>query len=99
MSPRGSSAASLLYPNAKIGDVVRVEAEFHLDGIEILEVFAPKAKKVRSDLLELISKPLRDDELVTEVRARKGRDRDDRRPDRGRGDRKRPAGDRETATA
>ncbi len=91
--PKGELRASLLYPNAKIGDVVRVEAEFHLDGIEILEVFAPKAKKARSDLLELISRPLRDDELVTEVRARKGRDRDDRKPDRARGDRKRPAGD------
>jgi hypothetical protein len=76
--PKGELAASLLYPDAKIGDVVRVEADFHLDGIEILEVFAPKVKKPRSDLLELISRPVGDSELVTEVRARKGRDRDDR---------------------
>ena len=92
--PKGDLAEKLLYDGAKVGDVVKVEAEFHLDGIEVTEVFAPKAKKERTDLLEMKSRPLRDDELVTTQRVAKserrgdrkgggrgGRDRDD---DRGR---------------
>ena len=46
--PKGDLLASLLYEGAKVGDVVKVEAEFHLDGIEVTEVFAPKPKKARS---------------------------------------------------
>ncbi len=57
--PKGEVAATLLYPDAKVGDVVKVDAEFHLDGIEIVEVIPPKFKKERSGLLDLISTPLR----------------------------------------
>ncbi len=91
--PKGEVAATLLYPDAKVGDVCKVDAEFHLDGIEVLEVFAPKAKKERGDVLELISRPVRDDELVTEIKAPKGRgrgrdgDRDRGRPRKDRSDR------------
>lgn len=82
--PKGELDGSLLYEGAKIGDVVRVEADFHLDGIEVVEVFAPKGKKERTDLLELKGRPLRDDELVTTQRVGRG----DRRDGRGRrGDR------------
>ncbi len=89
--PKGEVNGSLLYPDAKIGDVIKVEAEFHLDGIEVIEVFPPKAKKERSDLLQLVSRPLADDELVTTVRTGR-RDRDDDR--RSGGGRKRRDGDR-----
>ncbi len=91
--PKGEFPASLLYEDAKIGDICKIEAEFHLDGIEVLEVFAPKAKKERSNLLEMLSRPVRDDELVTEVKAAKGRgrgrdgDRDRGRPRRDRDER------------
>ncbi len=107
--PKGEVDGSLLPSGAKVGDVLKVEAEFHLDGIEVIEVFAPKSKKDRTeDLLQLISRPISDDELVTEVRSGR-RDRDDRgdrkRRDGGRGgrgdgprgdrgDRKRPEGGR-----
>lgn len=87
--PKGELSGSLLYADAKIGDVVRVEAEFHLDGIEVTEVFPPKAKKERTDLLQLVSRPISDDELVTAVRTGR-RDRDDDR----RGGRKRRDGGR-----
>ncbi|MGB5757070.1 MAG: hypothetical protein WBM50_09160, partial [Acidimicrobiales bacterium] len=87
--PKGDVDAALLYQGAKVGDVVKVEAEFHLDGIEVTEVFAPKAKKERTDLLELKTRPLRDDELVTTQRVARG----DRRGGRGeRGDRGRSRG-------
>ena len=91
--PKGELAGDLLYGGAKVGDVVKVEADFHLDGIEVVEVFPPKEKKERSNLLEMKSRPLRDDELVTTQRVARGRGRDDRgrrgdRPSRGkRGDR------------
>jgi hypothetical protein len=101
--PKGDVAATLLYDGAKVGDVVKVEAEFHLDGIEVVEVFAPKAKKERTDLLELKSRPLRDDELVTTQRVARserrgdgegrGRGRGRRGDGEGRGDR-RDRGDR-----
>jgi len=92
--PKGELVGSLLYAGAKVGDVVRVEAEFHVDGIEVVEVFAPKGKKERTDLLELKSRPIRDDELVTtqrvrrDDRPRRGGERRGRDGDRPRGDRR-----------
>ncbi len=80
--PKGDLAASLLYEGAKVGDVVKVEADFHVDGIEVTEVFAPKGKKERTNLLEMKSRPLRDDELVTTQRV--SRDKRDRKPGRKR---------------
>ncbi len=73
--PKGDVAGDLLYDGAQVGDVVKVEAEFHVDGIEVTEVFAPKKKKERTDILEMKGRPLRDDELVTTQRA----SRDERR--------------------
>ena len=100
--PKGEVATTLLYPDAKVGDVVKVEAEFHLDGIEVVEVFAPKTKKESTNFLDIISTPLRDDELVTEVRAKKGRsggregrnDRQDRDRPRGPKTDRKPRSDR-----
>ena len=83
--PKGELSGGLLYEGAKVGDVFKVEAEFLLDGIEVTEVFAPKKKKERTDLLEMKSRPLRDDELVTTQRSNRG----DRRGGRGRDDRRR----------
>jgi hypothetical protein len=92
--PKGELLGSLLYDGAKIGDVVKAEAEFHVDGIEITEVFAPKQKKQRTNLLELKTRQFRDEELVTTQRVsrderrggRRGRGRDDRGRRRSGGD-------------
>lgn len=43
--PKGVLDASLLYPGAKIGDVVRVEADFEIEGITITSILPPKTKK------------------------------------------------------
>lgn len=90
--PKGTLPESLLFPNASTGDVCKVEAEFLLDGIEILEVFPPKAKKARTNILEMKPRALSDDELVTTTRVA----REDRGGDRkgGRRDRKNDRGDR-----
>ncbi len=83
--PKGEVETSLLYEGAKVGDVVKAEAEFHLDGIELTEVFAPKAKKGRADLLEMKVRPLRDDEKVTTKLKKSKRDRNDRSGGRRKG--------------
>ncbi|MGF1599682.1 MAG: hypothetical protein ACFCVK_22675, partial [Acidimicrobiales bacterium] len=85
--PKGELTGELLYEGAKVGDVVKVEAEFHVDGIEITEVYAPKQKKERSDVLEMKSRQWKDDELVTTHRVV---GRGERRGGRGRrGERRR----------
>ena len=89
--PKGSLDGAVLYDGAKVGDVVKAEAEYHVDGIEIIEVMAPTSKKKRTDLLEMKPRELRDDELVTTQRVKKNergggrRDRDRGRGGKGRG--------------
>ncbi len=43
--PKGVLDADLLYPGAKIGDVVRVEADFEIEGITITSILPAKDKK------------------------------------------------------
>src|SRR6478736_10071777 len=96
--PKGDLDGSLLYDGAKVGDVVRADADFMIDGIVITAVLAPKGARKEPDRLEIIGPPRRDDQLVTTQLAPKGRGgRDgDRRPRRA-GDRPggRPGGDRD----
>lgn len=84
--PKGSLAGELLPSGAAVGDVLKAEVETTLDGTTVSSVIPPKEKKRDDDgRIELISRTLRDDELVIETRARRGRrDRDDR-GDRRRG--------------
>lgn len=96
--PKGELAGSLLFAGAKVGDVVRADADFLLDGIEILSVLPPKGARKEPERIEVIGSPRRDEPLVTTKLAPKGRgdrrDRKDRRPRDGedRGDRpERPA--------
>ena len=89
-------AGDLIAFAAKVGDELTVEAEFHMDGIEIIEAFEPKTKRPLPETLDILGSG-RDQPLVTTqlVANRKGRDRDrdsgDRRgrqDRRGRGDRR-----------
>lgn len=43
--PKGVLDGSVLYPGAKVGDVARAEADFEIDGITIVSVVAPQAKR------------------------------------------------------
>jgi hypothetical protein len=43
--PKGLLDAGLLYPGAKVGDVVRAEADFEIEGITITSILPPKEKK------------------------------------------------------
>ncbi len=97
--PKGDLQGSLLYEGAKVGDVVRADADFMIDGIVITAVLPPKGARKEPERIEIIGSPKRDDQLVTTQLAPKGRggrdgDRD-RRPRRD-GDRPgRPGGDRD----
>jgi hypothetical protein len=100
--PKGVLRADLLPEGATSGQQLRADVESSLDGTEVVAVLPPKEKnRAAVETLELISRPVKDDELVTsKLAGRGGRERGDRgdrgdRRDRGPrrdGDRK-PRGD------
>ena len=73
----------LLPGGTKVGDVLRADAEFLVDGIEIVGVLAAKAARKEPELLEIKGSG-REEPLVTTQLAKKGRRDDDRRGPGGR---------------
>jgi hypothetical protein len=88
--PKGSLDAKLLYSGAKVGDVTRAEADFAIEGIEILEVFPPQGKRQEKAKVIEIKGPEREFQGVTSQLAPKGKGG----PRRDRGDRNDRGGDR-----
>lgn len=91
--PKGDLDGALLPDGAAVGDVLRAEAEFMVDGIEVVSVAAPKAARSEPERIELLGKG-DDGPLVTTTLAPKGRGGrggsrrdDDRGGPRGRRDR------------
>ena len=86
--PKGVVDASLLPEGASVGDVLKVEADADLEGLTVTTVFAPKGPRKESERLELLGSG-REEPLVTQVLAGRGkgrgRDGDDRGRSRGRG--------------
>ena len=84
--PKGVLPSGLLYPRAKVGDVVRADAEFDVDGITIVAVLRPKEKREDAGRIEVIGPPVREPAPYREVPEQEGRRpvRDGRPP---RGDR------------
>jgi hypothetical protein len=108
--PKGVLNGTVLPNGLKVGDIVRAEADFNIEGIDVLSVVAPKGGRKEPDRLELVGsgKPF---EEVTQTLAERSRsndrdrsERNDRprgpRPDGSRGPRPdgargpRPEGDR-----
>jgi hypothetical protein len=83
--PRGEVEGSLLPGGVKVGDVLRVEADFTLDGITILSVLPPKGERAEPERIEILGPP-REFTPVTSTLVGKG-DRGDRGPRRERRDR------------
>src|SRR5580704_576806 len=52
--PKGTLDGSLLAEGSKVGDVVRAEAEFELDGTIITAVFASATKRTEPERLEIL---------------------------------------------
>ena len=92
--PRGAIDAKLLEDNAKVGDVVRVEASFDLDGITIVSVLPPRERAEPKGRIEIRTGPSEGTgSVTTELVARRrgpSRDRADREGARPRRDEKRP---------
>jgi hypothetical protein len=88
--PKGSLDAKLLYSGAKVGDITRAEADFAIEGIEILEVFAPQGKRQEKAKTIEVKGPDREFQGVTSQLAPKGKGG----PRRDRGDRNDRGGDR-----
>jgi hypothetical protein len=51
--PRGVVPNDLLYPGAKVGDVVKAEADFDIEGITITSVTPPKTKAEPANRIEI----------------------------------------------
>ena len=87
--PKGVIDAKVLADNAKVGDVLRVEAEVEIDGITILGVLPPKEKATPSGRIELLgsSKPIQAVTTVLLSEGGRGGDRRDLLDSPRRGDR------------
>lgn len=93
--PKGDLDGALLPEGTQVGAVLRVEAEFMVDGIEITSVLPPKGERREPERLEILGSG-REEPLVTTQLApkgRKGRKGERRRRD-GRGSEDRPRGPR-----
>src|SRR5436190_20195575 len=79
--PKGVLDAAILYDGARVGDVVRAEAEFEIDRILVIAVVAPKAPRTEPERLEVIGPP-REPTPVTSSLVPKRERGDDRGPRR-----------------
>lgn len=82
-TPKGTLNGSILDAGAKTGDTIKVEAEFDLDGVEILSLVKTKEKAIRGNLLQIIGSE-KEFQPVTQKLADKSKDRKPKRD----GDRK-----------
>ena len=91
--PKGTLDPGMLYDGARVGDVVRAEAERELEGTRIVAVVPPKSRRSDGERLEVIGSstgPTGPNVSVTYAdKPRGGRDGERRgpRPDGDRGDR------------
>lgn len=84
--PKGVLAGKLLYEGASIGDVVRVEADFEIDGIFVTAVFPPKEKRRREPrTLEIVGSPREHSGVTTSLAPKGDRSRREGRPPRAEG--------------
>lgn len=102
--PKGDLSASVLPDGSSVGDVLRVEAEFHIDGIEITEVLPAKAPRKEPERIEILGSGKKVEGVTTQLapkgkggggkrRRRDGDSDGGDRPDR-RDRRDRPTGER-----
>jgi hypothetical protein len=76
--PRGELDGSILPGGSKVGDVLRAEADFHVDGISVLSVLPPKGSRSEPERIEILG-PQREFTPVTSTLVSKGERRGPRR--------------------
>ena len=66
---------------AKVGDVLRAEADFELDGISVTSLIAPKeVARTGPEVLKLVGSQAQVEGVTTSLVGKRGRDREDRPP-------------------
>src|SRR5690242_6090207 len=85
--PKGELDGSLLPAGTKVGDVLRAEADFHVDGITILSVLPPKGARQEPERLELLPSEREFTPVISTLVGKGERGGDRRGPRRDRGDR------------
>lgn len=82
--PKGQVSEVLLYDGVKIGDVVKAEVSFELDGIVVESISPPRSRSGHTNKLEFLPKPLQQgittSPAIKEKRDHRDRDRDRKRP-------------------
>jgi len=81
--PRGSMAAQLVPAGSSVGDVLRVEVEQFMDGIEVTSVLPPKDARPEPELLEIMGSGSEEPLVTTKLVGRRGGRRDDDGEGRG----------------
>ncbi len=91
--PKGVLESDLLPGPSKVGDLLKVDADFGIDGITIVHIVPPKGGRKEPELLEVLGTGRAFEPVTQTLVGRTDRPRSDRpRSDRPRSDR--PAGDR-----
>lgn len=85
--PKGVLDAGLLYEGARVGDVVRAEADFEMEGINITLVLPPKEKRAEPARLEIIGPPREHQGVTSSLVPKSDRPRSPRRDSDRDGDR------------
>jgi hypothetical protein len=94
--PKGELDGGLLPGEAKVGDVLRAEADFDIEGITVVAIDAPKAARREPERLEIIGSKHDEQLVTTTLVGKKGRSDDRRGPrdDRDGSSRRGPRRDR-----
>ncbi|MGD9794926.1 MAG: hypothetical protein AB7V43_15750, partial [Acidimicrobiia bacterium] len=95
--PKGVVDASVLHAGACVGDVVRAEADFDVDGITVLSVLPPKGARKEPERIVVLGSGKEFEPVLTTLAPKGPGDRRPRRDDgerRPRRDDGRPGGDR-----
>ena len=86
--PRGTVADVLVPAGTSVGDVLRVEVEQFMDGIEVTSVLVDRVERSEPETLEMLGSGHNEPLVTTKLAGRRGRRRDEDGP-RGRGGRDR----------
>ena len=90
--PKGSIGRDLVPDGAAVGDVLRVEVDQFMDGIEVTSVLQGQAERTGAETLEIIGSGRNEPLVTTKLAGRRGRrgddDRRDGRREGGRGQRR-----------
>ena len=84
--PRGTVTDVLVPDGTSVGDILRVEVEQFMDGIEVTSVLVDRAERSEPETLEMLGSGHNEPLVTTKLAGRRGRRRDEDGP-RGRGGR------------